>query len=75
MQSELHDHEFGAEVGQKMGMPVDEFVNESYSGLKEGKKDVYVGHIGASSKDQYMDFVEKRAEAIERLNVLMRKMH
>lgn len=75
MQSELHDFEMGAETGQKMGMPADEFVTETWAELQEGKKDIYIGSIGASSKEQFMEIADKRADAIERLNELLGKLH
>ncbi|KAK7192015.1 hypothetical protein DPSP01_003886 [Paraphaeosphaeria sporulosa] len=75
VQSEIHDYEFGAETGQKMGMPAEEFVKETWAELKEGKKDVYIGSIGASSREQFMEIADRRAEAIERLNELLRRLH
>ncbi|KAF2438494.1 putative NADP(+)-dependent dehydrogenase [Karstenula rhodostoma CBS 690.94] len=74
VQSEIHDFEMGAEVGQKMGISVEEFVAETWAQLKEGKKDVYIGSVGASSKEQFMEIADKRAEAIDRLNELIRKL-
>jgi short-subunit dehydrogenase involved in D-alanine esterification of teichoic acids len=73
VQTELHDFEMGAEEGRKMGVPVEGFVAATLAELKEGKKDIYIGSIGASSKEQFMEIADKRAEAINRLNELMRR--
>lgn len=78
VQSELHDVGMGPEAGRKIGMPVDQFVEETWRGLKEGKKDVYVGSIGGSTKEQFMEIVDRRAEATDRLTELLlgvRKKH
>ncbi|KAJ4290215.1 hypothetical protein N0V90_010430 [Kalmusia sp. IMI 367209] len=72
VQTELHDFEMGAEVGRSMGMPAAQFVEETWTELKEGKKDVYVGSIGGSSKEQFMEIADRRAAAFERLCVLLR---
>lgn len=73
MQTELHDFEMGAETGRKMGVPVEEFVAETWTELTEGQKDIYIRSIGASTKDQFMEIADKRAEAIDRLNQLLRR--
>ncbi|KAL1606314.1 hypothetical protein SLS60_003716 [Paraconiothyrium brasiliense] len=73
VQTELHDFEMGAETGRKMGVPVEEFVAETWTELKEGQRDIYIGSIGASTKDQFMEIADKRAEAIDRLNQLLRR--
>lgn len=75
VQTELHDFESGPKVGRKMGIPVEDFVAETWEELKQGKKDVYVGSIGASTKEQFMEIADKRAEAIDRLNQLLRNFH
>lgn len=75
VQTELHDHEMGEEVGRKMGVPVTQFVDETWAEMVAGEKDIYVGSIGASTKEQFMEIADKRAEAIERLNKLLRSFH
>ncbi|KAF1973904.1 NAD(P)-binding protein [Bimuria novae-zelandiae CBS 107.79] len=72
VQTEIHDYEIGAERGRKMGMPVEQFVEETWAELKAGKKDVYIGTIAASTKEQIMEIADKRAEAMGRLNELIR---
>ena len=75
VQTELHDYEMGEEVGQKMGVPVTQFVEETWTEMVAGNKDIYIGSIGASTKEQFMEIADKRAEAIERLNQVLRRFH
>lgn len=74
VQTELHDY-MGEEVGRKMGVTVHKFVEDTWNELKKGKKDIFIGSIAASTEEQFLEIADKRAEAIERLNQLLRKAH
>ncbi|EKG10407.1 hypothetical protein MPH_12506 [Macrophomina phaseolina MS6] len=41
--AELHDDQPGVSNGRSWGMPVDDYVEQTISGLKQGKLDVPVG--------------------------------
>ena len=56
--AELHDY-MGEEVGRKVGMPLDVFIEEAYNGLAAGSDTIFVGAIGP--KDMFNDIVDKRA--------------
>lgn len=71
VQTEMHDAELGP--GSAFGMPVSQFVDEAWSGLSKGKEDVFVGHVGGSTREQFMEIVEKRDGAIGRLSGLLRQ--
>lgn len=72
VQTELHDAEVGAEVGRKMGMPVERFTDEAWKELESGKENVIIGSVGGSSKEQFSEIVERREEAFGRLAKLLR---
>lgn len=72
VQTELHDLEMGAEVGRKLGMPLDQFTDEAWKELCSGKQNIFVGTVGASSKEQFMEIVARREEAFDRLSSLFR---
>ncbi|KAE8361609.1 hypothetical protein BDV27DRAFT_147680 [Aspergillus caelatus] len=44
VQSELHDY-MTPEVGRKVGMPLDQFIDEAFAGFQAGKDQVVVGSV------------------------------
>ncbi|KAF2112879.1 oxidoreductase [Lophiotrema nucula] len=74
VQSELHDVQMG-EKGRKMGMPADEFAEATYSELTKGTENVIIGTIGGSSVEQFVEIVDKREEAFQRLVELLKTLH
>ncbi|KAF1845688.1 oxidoreductase [Cucurbitaria berberidis CBS 394.84] len=75
VRTELHDNAMGKDTGSKFGMALTEFVDQAYTGLAEGKADIYPGTVGGSTKEQFLELVEKRDEAFARLSGLLRGMH
>lgn len=72
IQTELHDANMGEEEGSKFGMPVKDFVEETYDGFVQGKDDLYPGTVGGSSKEQFLELVGKRDEAFVRMSDIIR---
>ncbi|KAF2736062.1 putative NADP(+)-dependent dehydrogenase [Polyplosphaeria fusca] len=72
VQSEIHDAEMGP-AGRKMGMPVEAFTDAAYAGIAAGTDNVLVGSIGGSSEEQFVDIVDRREAAFDRLSELIRK--
>ncbi|KAI9826685.1 MAG: hypothetical protein M1819_007319 [Sarea resinae] len=66
VQTELHDkkHQPDIENGRQFGMPLQEFLDESYAGLVNGDIDIPVG----SSKDWYNSFEPARQESFHNMN-------
>jgi hypothetical protein len=60
----------GEEVGRKLGMPLDAFVEEAYNGLVAGEDTVFVGAIGP--KEMFNDIVEKRRTIFDSFSKLLR---
>jgi hypothetical protein len=59
-----------------MGMPVEEFVEEAYSGLVKGDENVDVGLPGPTSKEDYHALVVTRQKIFNSLSdVLMAHFH
>jgi short-subunit dehydrogenase involved in D-alanine esterification of teichoic acids len=73
VQTELHDAELGKDAGSKYGMPLSDFVDEAWAGLVEGKKDIFPGTVGGSTKDQFLELVRLRDEATARMSGLLRR--
>lgn len=71
VRTELHDSEMGKESGSKFGMPLADFVGQASAGLAEGKVEIYPGTVGGSTKEQFLELVEKRDEAFARLSKLL----
>jgi short-subunit dehydrogenase len=74
VRTELHDAEMGKDAGSKFGMPLDEFVDETWAGLVEGSLDVFPGTVGGSTKQQFLEIVKTREEAFGRMSGILRKM-
>lgn len=72
VQTELHDFEMGAEAGRALGMPVEQFTQEAYLELVRGKENIVIGGVGGSTKEQFLEIVERRKGAFERLGKLLR---
>lgn len=60
VQTELHDEKHQPDIkdGRSMGMPLEEFTNEAWKGLVEGKEQIPVGFAGKA----FDAFEEKRQE-------------
>ncbi|KIN01480.1 hypothetical protein OIDMADRAFT_199063 [Oidiodendron maius Zn] len=69
VQTELHDY-MGEEVGRKVGMPLDVFIEEAYNGLAAGNDTIFVGAIGP--KDMFNDIVDKRRTIFDSLAKMLR---
>ncbi|KAH8821400.1 oxidoreductase [Xylogone sp. PMI_703] len=69
VQTELHDY-MGEERGRNLGMPLDAFTEEAYSGLISGKDQIIIGSVGPA--DRFNEIVDKRRAAFEDLAQLMR---
>ncbi|MCJ1321743.1 hypothetical protein MMC15_007088 [Xylographa vitiligo] len=69
VQTELHDY-MGVDRGRSLGMPLDKFCDEAYTGLASGKDQVVIGSIGPQEK--FMDIVDKRRSTFEFLANMMR---
>ncbi|KAF2797527.1 oxidoreductase [Melanomma pulvis-pyrius CBS 109.77] len=72
VQTELHDFEMGIEAGRALGMPVEQFTHEAYLELVRGNENIIIGGVGGSTKEQFLEIVERRKEAFERLGKLLR---
>jgi hypothetical protein len=59
----------GAETGRKVGMPLDQFVNEAFEGLQAGKDQVIVGSV--ADPKTFHEIVEKRRTMFESLSKLL----
>lgn len=71
VQTELHDAEMG-DAGRNFGMPMEEFMSDVWTGLTEGKLDIFPGTLGGSTKEQFLEIVRVRDEATDRMTGLMR---
>lgn len=69
VQTELHDY-MGQEKGRALGMPLDKFCDEAYSGLASGKDQVVIGSIGP--REKFMDILDKRRGTFEFLAKMIR---
>ncbi|KAL6250617.1 hypothetical protein RBB50_002919 [Rhinocladiella similis] len=69
VQTELHDEKHQPDIkdGGKIGMPLDEFMDEAYSGLVNGKDQIPVG----MSKRSFDGFEVKRQEAFAHMLKVM----
>jgi len=74
VQTELHDAHAGKEAGRKFGMPMEDFVKESWVGLVDREEDIYPGCVGGSTKEQFLKLVKLRDEASGRMSTLLRSM-
>ncbi|KAL5044027.1 hypothetical protein BDW71DRAFT_199258 [Aspergillus fruticulosus] len=69
VQTELHDY-MGAH-GATIGMPLDQFTDEAFSGLQKGLDQVIVGNF--VDNETFLDIVQKRRSLFEKLAAAMRK--
>jgi short-subunit dehydrogenase len=72
VQTEIHDAEMGKDAGSKFGMPISNFVDEAWQGLVDGKSDIFPGTVGGSTKDQFLEIVRVRDEAVKRMSAMLR---
>lgn len=75
VQTELHDSAMGEEKGSKFGMPLEDFVSQTYTELVEGRNDIFPGTVGGSTKEQFLEIVEKRDAAFTRMSTLVRSLY
>ncbi|KAL2165534.1 hypothetical protein VTH06DRAFT_835 [Thermothelomyces fergusii] len=68
VQTELHDY-LGPEVGRKMGMPVQEFVDKAWEQLAAGAELVTVGSLAAQAS--FKDMLETRRTTFENMSSIM----
>jgi short-subunit dehydrogenase len=73
VQSELHDAQMGEKAGRAFGMPMDEFVEQTWAGLVKGKNDIFPGTVGGSTKEQFLEIVRVREEAVDRMSAMIGK--
>lgn len=66
--AELHDY-MSPKIGRSVGVPLDQFIDETFAGLLSGKDQVVVGSIGPV--DLFHQIVNKRRESFEELAALM----
>ncbi|KAB8217453.1 hypothetical protein BDV33DRAFT_193535 [Aspergillus novoparasiticus] len=64
VQSELHDY-MTPEVGRKIGIPLDQFIDEAFAGLQAGKDQVVVGSI--TDEKTFYEVLNKRRAMFETL--------
>lgn len=66
--AELHDY-MTPEVGRKVGMPLDDFIEKAWAQLAEGRDLVIVG--GFPEDKSYLELVNKRRDAFEGLSDIL----
>ena len=71
--AELHDQKHQPDIkdGRNLGMPLDEFTNETYEGLAAEKEEVVVG----TAKEWYNKFEPQRQKVFVEMNEAMKKMY
>ncbi|KJZ72287.1 hypothetical protein HIM_08328 [Hirsutella minnesotensis 3608] len=67
VQTELHDY-MGEERGRALGMPVDEFVDQTFEQLSREKEEISIGAIGAVAREPYIALLETRRTMFETLS-------
>ncbi|KAF4636764.1 hypothetical protein G7Y89_g1319 [Cudoniella acicularis] len=70
VQTELHD--YAGDAGRRMGMPVDQFTDEAYTGLMSGSPEIIIGSVGGSSREAFDEIIIRRKSAFDRLAKLLR---
>ena len=60
-------------TGRQLGMPAQEFVDETFKALTSGSDQVIVGSIGPA--DTFHEIVDKRRNAFQDLAKMMRGEH
>ncbi|KAF1920028.1 hypothetical protein BDU57DRAFT_485883 [Ampelomyces quisqualis] len=74
VRTELHDAAMGKTKSQAFGMPMEEFVKDAWAGLVDVKHEIFPGTVGGSTKEQFLEIVRVREEAVDRLSGLLRKI-
>jgi len=67
VQTELHDY-MGVERGRALGMPVDEFTDQAYAQLADGRDEVSVGGIHGAKKGLLERLLDARNELFDDLS-------
>jgi short-subunit dehydrogenase len=62
------------EFHPNFGMPMGDFMSEAWAGLKDGEKDIFPGTVGGSTKEQFLEIVRVREDAVDRMSGLLRKI-
>ncbi|PVH72802.1 NAD(P)-binding protein [Cadophora sp. DSE1049] len=71
VQTEIHDY-MTPEIGRKMGMPLQTFTEQAFTGLESGSSDqIIIG--GPEPRETYLEVVEKRRGLMEGLAGMMRR--
>ena len=65
---ELHDY-MTPEVGRKVGMPLDQFIDEAFVGFQAGKDQVVVGSV--ADEKTFYEVLNKRRALFETLSKLL----
>lgn len=66
VQTEIHQSGYG--------MVLADFVAETWEGLDKGRTDIYPGCVGGSTKEQFLELMKLRDEAMARLSGLIKLM-
>lgn len=74
VRTELHDLNMGKDSGTKLGMPLKDFVDQTYAEMVEGRADIYPGTVGGSTREQLLELMALRDEAFSRLSALIRNL-
>lgn len=62
----------GEEVGRKLGMPLDAFLEEALQGLASGSDQIIIGNIGPVPMEEFVALVNKRRSIFTTFAKLMR---
>ncbi|KAH7381836.1 hypothetical protein BKA64DRAFT_697655 [Cadophora sp. MPI-SDFR-AT-0126] len=71
VQTEIHDY-MTPDIGRKLGMPLQTFTEQAYSGLVSGSDQIIIG--GPEPRETFLEVVEKRRGLMEGLAAMMRRM-
>lgn len=63
----------GKEYGRSLGMPVDEFINQTYPQLEQGIEHISVGIPGGVTAEDYHSFVATRQKMFDGLSDMIMK--
>ncbi|KAL8793855.1 MAG: hypothetical protein Q9195_003581 [Heterodermia aff. obscurata] len=69
VQTEIHDY-MGEERGRALGMPLGEFCERAWEGLREGGDQIVIGSIGP--EEEFLGIVDKRRGVFEVLGGMIR---
>jgi hypothetical protein len=55
-------------------MPVNQFAEQVYKELVSGNENIIIGSVAGSTHEQFMEIVDRRDQAVERLVEFLKKM-